>query len=81
MISLLLVAQKLYFSEPKVNDMTALEVEVKGECVPLEVIVQPYAVYIPGQVMVETSVKRPLRVRICTCKAHFSVKLILAVFV
>ena len=42
--------------------MTALEIEVKGECEPISVILQPYAIHVPGSILVETSVKKPFRV-------------------
>lgn len=42
--------------------MTSLQVEVKGRCEDFNVILQPYAVYIPGKILVETSVKKHLRV-------------------
>ena len=45
-----------------VQDLTALECGVKATCVPFSVLLQPYAIYIPGQVLVETSVKRQFRV-------------------
>ena len=51
-----------YIVEPFVEDVTALEIETKGECEPLCVLLQPYAIHIPGQVLVETCVKRQFRV-------------------
>ena len=42
--------------------MTALEIEVKGECEPISVILQPYTIHVPGSILVETSVKKPFRV-------------------
>ena len=44
------------------EDVTALEIEVKGECEPLSVILQPYAIHAPGSILVETSMKKPFRV-------------------
>ena len=40
------------------KDVTALEVEVKGECEPLNVTVQPYGVYIPGKTLVGTTIRK-----------------------
>ena len=42
--------------------MTALQIEVKGQCEEFKVMLQPYAVYIPGQILVETPIKRMFRV-------------------
>ena len=44
------------------EDVTALEMEVKGECEPLSVMLRPYALHIPGQLMVQTAVKRQFMV-------------------
>ncbi|KAK6165505.1 hypothetical protein SNE40_022422 [Patella caerulea] len=40
------------------KDVTALEVEVKGKCVPLNIVLHPYAIYIPGKLLVGTSIKK-----------------------
>ena len=50
-------------SEPMLEDITALEFEAKGVCEALSVVLQPYAITLPGQTMVETLVKTPFRVR------------------
>ena len=42
--------------------MTALQIELKGECEEYKVMLQPYAVYVPGQILVETPVKKMFRV-------------------
>ncbi len=43
--------------------MTALQVAVQGRCEAFRVLLQPYAVYIPGTVLVNTPVKRMFMVR------------------
>lgn len=40
------------------RDYTALEVEVKGSSIPLNVVLHPYAIYIPGQNLVGTTIKK-----------------------
>jgi hypothetical protein len=40
------------------KDVTALEVELKGECEALNVTVQPYGIYIPGKTLVGTTVRK-----------------------
>ncbi|CAH1788302.1 unnamed protein product [Owenia fusiformis] len=47
--------------ELPVEDVTALEVELKGEAEPFNILVQPYAIYIPGKQPVGSSVKRPFK--------------------
>ena len=61
-MSLTLVDIIQIWSEPMVTDLTGLEIAVKGECEPLQVLLQPYAVHIPGQILVETGVKHQFRV-------------------
>ena len=51
-------------TEPDEEDVTALELEVKGVCEPLSVMLQPYAIHIPGQLMMQTATKRQFRVRL-----------------
>ncbi|KAK2147788.1 hypothetical protein LSH36_535g01010 [Paralvinella palmiformis] len=43
--------------EPMLEDITALEFEAKGVCETLSVVLQPYAITLPGLMMVETLVK------------------------
>ncbi|KAL8567948.1 hypothetical protein ACOMHN_029123 [Nucella lapillus] len=40
------------------HDMTALEVELKGRSIPLNVVLHPYAMYLPGSYLVGNTVKR-----------------------
>ncbi|XP_070564757.1 deleted in lung and esophageal cancer protein 1-like [Ptychodera flava] len=41
-----------------VRDVTGLEIEMKGACDPLNVEVRPYAILIPGQLLVATTIRR-----------------------
>ena len=43
---------------PPFHDMTALEVELKGRSIALNVVLHPYAMYLPGSYLVGTTVKR-----------------------
>ena len=45
-----------------IQDMTTLQIEVKGQCEEFKVMLQPYAMYIPGQILIETPMKRMFRV-------------------
>ena len=38
--------------------MTALEVELKGRSIPLNVVLHPYAMYLPGSYLVGSTVKK-----------------------
>ncbi|XP_033743778.1 deleted in lung and esophageal cancer protein 1-like isoform X2 [Pecten maximus] len=42
----------------KLQDLTAMEIEVKGNSVPLNVVLHPYAVYVPGRSLMETTIKK-----------------------
>ena len=52
-----------FSSEPQVEDVTALEIEVRGACESLKVSLHPFAINIPGQLMVETAVKKKVKVK------------------
>ncbi|XP_077978029.1 deleted in lung and esophageal cancer protein 1-like [Glandiceps talaboti] len=41
-----------------VKDVTGLEIELKGACDPLNVEVKPYAIFVPGQLLVTTTIRR-----------------------
>ncbi|XP_071812080.1 deleted in lung and esophageal cancer protein 1-like isoform X2 [Apostichopus japonicus] len=43
-----------------VCDTTALELEVGGECEEFNIVVHPYAIIVPGQILVSTTVRKPL---------------------
>ncbi|XP_013414779.1 deleted in lung and esophageal cancer protein 1 [Lingula anatina] len=44
--------------EGKVRDITTLEMEVKGESEPFKVLLQPYAIYISGKLLIGTSIRK-----------------------
>nr|XP_006817129.1 PREDICTED: LOW QUALITY PROTEIN: deleted in lung and esophageal cancer protein 1-like [Saccoglossus kowalevskii] len=44
--------------EIAVQDMTGLEIEIKGACDPLDVQVKPYAIVVPGKLLVTTTIRR-----------------------
>ena len=58
-------------TEPDEEDVTALELEVKGVCEPRSGMLQPYAIHIPGQLMMQTATKRQFRVRPALAAATF----------
>ena len=43
-------------------DVTALEIEVKGESTPLNVVLHPYATHVPGKNLVGTTLKKMIKV-------------------
>ncbi|XP_053374594.1 deleted in lung and esophageal cancer protein 1-like isoform X2 [Mercenaria mercenaria] len=43
---------------PPFADVTALEIEVKGESVPLSVVLHPYSMHVPGKNLVGTTLKK-----------------------
>ena len=43
-------------------DVTALEIEVKGESTPLNVVLHPYATHVPGKNLVGTRLKKMITV-------------------
>ncbi|XP_021361346.1 deleted in lung and esophageal cancer protein 1-like isoform X1 [Mizuhopecten yessoensis] len=42
----------------RLRDLTAMEIEVKGNSVPLNVVLHPYAVFVPGRSLMETTIKK-----------------------
>ena len=48
---------------PPFTDVTALEIEVKGESVPLSVVLHPYSMHVPGKNLVGTTLKKMVTVR------------------
>lgn len=46
------------FGFSALKDVTAIELECKAECVPLQVALQPYAIYVNGKNLVGTTVRR-----------------------
>ena len=43
-------------------EVLALSVETKGTCQAFSVLLQPYAIHLPGQQRVETAIKKQFRV-------------------
>ena len=43
-------------------DVTALEIEVKGESTPLNVVLHPYATHVPGKNLVGTTLKKMITI-------------------
>lgn len=54
----------MYFicSVPPFRDVTALEIEVKGESEPLSVVLHPYSMHVPGKNLVGTTLKKMITV-------------------
>lgn len=44
------------------KDVTSLELECKAECVPMKVVLQPYAIYVKGRSLLGTTVRRQFTV-------------------
>ncbi|CAD5110827.1 DgyrCDS190 [Dimorphilus gyrociliatus] len=44
------------------EDVAALQIDIRGTCDPFSVIFEPYALHIPGTIPVQTVVKRPIHV-------------------
>ena len=40
------------------RDITGLELEVKGECIPLNVVLHPYAMFVSAPTLIGSTVKR-----------------------
>ncbi|XP_042366373.1 deleted in lung and esophageal cancer protein 1 [Plectropomus leopardus] len=45
----------------KVSDVTAMEIEVKGSTEPYQVLLEPYAIVIPGEVFICTATRRQFK--------------------
>ncbi|KAL0156773.1 hypothetical protein M9458_048019, partial [Cirrhinus mrigala] len=41
-----------------VNDVTILEVEVKGSAEPYKILLEPYAVLIPGETYIHNTIRK-----------------------
>ena len=65
----------LCFAVPHFHDMTALEVELKGRSIPLNVVLHPYAIYLPGSYMICSTVKKLFTVSylFCVCEIFFMI--------
>ncbi|XP_056594485.1 deleted in lung and esophageal cancer protein 1 isoform X2 [Triplophysa dalaica] len=44
-----------------VNDVTILEVEVKGSTEPFKILLEPYAVLIPGETLIHTTIRKKFK--------------------
>ena len=51
-----------YISVSPFVDVTALEIEVKGESTPLNVVLHPYATHVPVKNLVGTTLKKMITV-------------------
>ncbi|XP_029979404.1 deleted in lung and esophageal cancer protein 1 isoform X2 [Sphaeramia orbicularis] len=45
----------------KVSDVIVMEIEVKGSTEPYQVLLEPYAVFIPGEVLISTTTRRQFK--------------------
>nr|XP_055038196.1 deleted in lung and esophageal cancer protein 1 isoform X1 [Misgurnus anguillicaudatus] len=43
------------------NDVTVLEVEVRGSTEPLKVLLEPYAILIPGEIFIHTTIRKKFK--------------------
>lgn len=46
----------------KVNDVIVIDIEVKGSTEPYNVLLEPYAVVIPGELLIGTTNRRQFKV-------------------
>lgn len=46
----------------KVSDVIVMEIEVKGSTEPYQVLLEPYAVVIPGEIFIFTTTRRQFKV-------------------
>lgn len=46
----------------KVSDVIVMDIEVKGSTEPYQVLLEPYAVVIPGELFISTSTRRQFKV-------------------
>lgn len=46
----------------KVNDVIVIDIEVKGSTEPYQVVLEPYAVIIPGELLIGTTTRRQFKV-------------------
>ena len=49
-------------TSPVMKDFTALEIEVKGSTEPYQVLLEPYAIVIPGEIFISTTICRQFKV-------------------
>jgi len=48
--------------EPEVKEDTVLEIDVKGSCIPYDLVIEPNAFIIPGQILQDTVIKKKFKV-------------------
>lgn len=62
-------AENLGHSSYSVDDVIVLEIEVKGSVEPFQVLLQPYALIIPGENYIGINVKKTFKVGHCLSPA------------
>lgn len=55
-----------------VDDVIVLEIEVKGSVEPFQVLLEPYALIIPGENYIGINVKKDFKVRLSLSPAYAS---------
>lgn len=46
----------------RISDVIVMEIEVKGPVEPYQILLEPYAVVIPGEVYIHTTLRRQFKV-------------------
>ena len=64
----------LFISVAPFVDVTALEIEVKGESIPLNVVLHPYAIHVPGKNLIGTTLKKMVTVRCYSVHCSHAIK-------
>lgn len=54
----------LEFGESRQEDVIALEIDVKGQTEPFQLVLDPYAIFIPGENYIGVNVRRKFKVRL-----------------
>lgn len=47
----------------RMSDVIVMEIEVKGPMEPYKILLEPYAVVIPGEVLIFTTLRRQFKVK------------------
>lgn len=58
----LLICRTCLDTALQVNDVTVLELEVKGSAEPYKILLEPYAVLIPGETYIHNTIRRTFKV-------------------
>ncbi|XP_022081791.1 deleted in lung and esophageal cancer protein 1-like [Acanthaster planci] len=45
----------------QVSDIVGLEVELKGDCEEFRVTIEPYAIFVPGKLLMSTTIRKPFK--------------------